>query len=489
MKEPFYIGVDLGTSSCKACVVDRFGAELGVGSGTYQVHRPQEGWAEQDPEDWKRAVGSAVTGAMANSHTDPASVAAMGLTSAAHIGVLIDRSAHPLRPAILWNDQRSAQLAADLGESCGELIFNQTCNEIGPAWTLPHLLWVKQNESEVWKGLERILLSKDYIVHWLTGNFVTDAATAVSSMLFNTEAQRWSHEICSILDVPQSVLPDIGQVSSVAGHLRTEGAATTGLPEGIPVVTGTLDSACETWCAGAESSGDCVVRLGTAGGIHAVWDTKRCNRGVFNYPLVDGGRWFSQAGTNAAGTSISWIRGILGESGSMGHKDFESLAESTEPGADGLIFHPYLDGERSPYWNSNLRGNLSGLTSRHERRHIARAVIEGVCFSLKDALISLEAISGEFRRVFVVGGGVASKVWRQVLASVLGRTLVALPSASSSRGAALLAISALEPHRTVDGASRTAPEDCIVDEPDQRAVEEYHTMFGHYRSLAQRMNG
>ena len=489
MSGRFILGIDLGTTSCKACLVDEQGQRVHAASEGYPVLSPEDGWSEQDPGEWFRALSTAAAQVLAETGTQAVSVRALALTSAAHIGVLVDEECRPLRPALLWNDQRSHAEAAELRAIWGESIFSATYNEVSTTWTLAHLAWIKAHEPGTWARLRRLYLSKDYLAHILCGASCTDPATAVSSLLYDARRGEWSEELCALVGLDPSALPEVRPVTAVVGELSLEPAKALGLEPGIPIVNGSLDSATETYCAGAVKPGDCVLRLGTAGGIHVVWELACGLRRLINYPHPCEPLWYSQAGTSAAGASLDWIRAALG----MGrHLDYESLAalvRDAPPGSEGLLYHPYLAGERCPYWNPWLRGGFTGISLRHGPAHLARAVVEGVCYSLKDAFAVFDPMGVDLDTLNVVGGGTANREWLSILSAVFERPLTVLRSADSAYGAALLGLVALDNRGDPrDPVVRSSLGQLIV-EPCAAWVQPYREGFRRYREAAQRLIG
>lgn len=484
MAESFVLGIDLGTGSCKTCLVDTSGRLRGRGSSDYRTHFPREGWAEQDPADWLVAAVGSIRSVLTAAEVQPHQIMGLSLTSAAHIGVLTDGRGEPVRRAILWSDQRSAEQIKRISKEVEELIFASTRNKVSTTWTLAHLLWIRDQEPREWERAKRLLLSKDYLLNRLTGESCTDRATAVSSMLYDTVAEAWSEQLCSLAGIDPRSLPAVRPAIHVAGGLLPEIAAETGLAAGLPVVNGTLDSATETYCAGAVASGDIVVRLGTAGGIHRVWDQARPFRQLITYPYFVSSLWYAQAGTNSAGSAVAWSLQALGGRSPLSNAELTALAADVPPGSEGLLFHPYLAGERCPHWDERLRGSFTGFSMRHGPRHLARAVLEGVCFSLKDAASLFGDLGPEQRTVRVVGGGTANPVWTRILCDVFSRPLAILRNASSAYGTALLGLSALG--AAIDPGAAAVRDSLEHDDlrPDPSNARIYEAAFSRYRCVS-----
>jgi xylulokinase len=480
MAAEYFLGIDLGTSSCKVCLMDSDYRLKLRESSEYPTSLPKEGWTEQDPFDWIEALALAVKSSLSKAAIRANEVAGISLSSAAHIGVLLDANNIPLRKAILWNDQRSYREVEHLLEQNGTTIFEKTYNQVSTTWTLPHLLWIKNNEPDKWEKTKRILLSKDYVVFWLTESIATDHATALSSLLLNAQSGHWSEELCGLIGIDASYLPEVISASEVAGRLTREAAEKIGLIAGTPVVTGTLDSAAEMFCAGAVRSGSRLVRLATAGGIQVVWQEPRPHKGVLTYPHPVSPLWYSQAGTNSCGSSIEWSLKTLGGK-VLTYEQFNRLANEAPIGSGDVIFHPYLAGERSPYWDSSLRGSFVGLSLSHGLEHMARSVVEGVCFSIRDAYQALSSQGmKEEGSLLVAGGGTKSQVWTRILCDIMDRNLKIVRDVDSSYGVAMLGLAALR--GVSDLSSLRGQLDLFEEEmdPNPKSSQKYEVQFEKY---------
>ncbi len=480
-EEAYSLGIDLGTSSCKVCAVDRQGRTAGTASSGYETHSPHSGWAEQDPADWIEAISAAAAKLWKDGGIDPGSVVRVTLTSAAHIGVLVDGKSLPVRRALLWSDQRSREEADRLRADHGEYILAHGFNNVSTSWTLPHLVWIREREPEVWGNVKGMFLSKDYLLYKLTGEKKTDPATAVSALLYDAVSNQWSEKLCSLAGIDPRVLPAVTPAGEVAGYLSKEGGKVLGLQAGLPVFNGTLDSAMETYGAGAAESGDFVIRVGTAGGIHVIKAEPSPNAKLLTYPFPVKGLWYSQAGTSSAGSAVAWA--VTSAGGAKSPEEFRAFgreAEKAPAGADGLLFHPYLSGERTPYWEPTLRGTFSGASFRHRKAHFARAVLEGIAYSLCDAFIAITERSSIPDRVRVVGGGTLEPLLMEILSSVLGRTLIAMKNVDSAYGAALFGLHAGGTRSPSESESR---EDSVsFVSPNAKDSAAYEKAFENYRS-------
>lgn len=488
MSQACVLGIDVGTSSCKVCAVDSHGALLGVASAPYPILSPKPGWAEQDAREWLPAAETALRLLFGELKTSRSTVGALAFSSAAHIAVLLDDDGEPLRPAILWNDQRASAESERLVEEMGDLIFSQTCNQASPTWTLPQLLWVREREPDVWRRVRRICLSKDFVIQRLTGRVCTDPAAAVSSLLYDVQGGCWSQELCGRLGIGVEMLPTVLSATEPAGTLLPAIADQLGLRRGIPVIPGTLDSVSETYCAGAVREGDCVIRLGTGGGVQILRPGPAGHPKLISYPYPVVPLWLSQAGTNACGASIDWAGRALGSGSSLSPEELSRLAAMVPPGSDGVLFHPYLLGERCPHWDGALRGSFVGLSLGHGPAHLARAVLEGIAYSLKEASSIFQEGEGwpRPRMMTVVGGGTRSAVLVRILCDVFGQPMQVNPEADSAFGAALLAlqsVSGLLEWR--DPAIRDQNTSLMLPDPD--ASRRYAEGLVAFRTIHERL--
>lgn len=477
----YALGIDLGTSSVQASLLDEHGLLLASASREYRTFSPHQGWMEQDPLSWVGATEEAIKELGRSEGEALGRIGSICLTSAAHIGVLLDDRDAPLRNALLWSDQRSvSQVQSLLVDE--DLIYAISANKPSTSWTLPHFLWVKEQEPEVWEQVSRVCLSKDYLLHWLTGQWVTDPATAVSAMLYDYREQAWSLQLLSYLGLKASQLPAVRPSTDVVGHLLPSIAHQLGMPPATPVVNGALDSGTETYGSGARQESDVVIRIGTAGGIHKISSEPMTNRLLLTYPFPISGLWYSQAGTNAAGSSIGWATSMhYLERNASGYDAFDALAQQAPPGSDGVLFHPFLNGERTPHWNPKLRGTYTGLSFMHDQSHMARSVLEGVSYSLREALLALMDIDELGADIVVVGGGAKNMLLMKILSSVLNTSLRLLPGVDSSTGAARMGQLAVQ---NPDLLTKSDAGPATVVAPENSWCSVYEEGFERYSNIS-----
>ena len=484
VRQDVVLGIDLGTGSVKCVALGRDGAPCGDAAHPYQTDYPQPGFAEQDPDDWWRASAAAVRAALAAGGLDPAAVRCVALCGTAHTPVLLDRNDAVIRPAILWSDQRSGVQVVRLQRTAAAAILEQTLNEPSCTWTLPQLLWVREHEPDALARTRRLLIAKDYLIFRLTGEAVTDPATAASTLLFDLRHGDWSKPLTQLCGLGPDTLPRVVPASAQAGRLTTAAASEFGLVPGTPVAAGTLDSAAELVGTGVLRPGQGLVRLGTAGAVMVVTETPRCCHGALTYPHPLSPFGYNQSGTNACATALQWFRNQLtAASASLRYADLDELAAQVAPGSDGVLFHPYLIGERAPHWDPELRASFTGLTVQHGRAHLARAVLEGVALSLRDCLEALRGQGLTLTDCRLCGGGAGSPLWRQIVCDVLALPGVWVGGGDSASGAALLAAVAAGFFESLPAAVGAAVNTAAPVRPNPAAVACYQALFSTYQSV------
>jgi xylulokinase len=439
---PLALGLDVSTTATKAILVDETGAVRGIGTAEYGYETPRPLWSEQDPALWWTATGSAVRAALAAAGVTGDQVRAVGLTGQMHGAVLLDAADRPLRPAILWNDQRTGTQCDAIRAAVGpERLVAITGNDAITGLTAPKLLWVREHEPEVWARVASVLLPKDFVRLQLTGNQALDKADGSGTGLFDLAARDWSAEVLGALELDAGLLPPTVEGPEVTGTLTDAAAAATGLRAGTPVVAGGGDQAANAVGVGAIEPGVVALSLGTSGVVFAATDRPvvepRGRVHAFCHAVPD--RWHLMSVMLSAAGSLRWFRDALASGVPFG--DLADEAATAPPGSDGLWFLPYLTGERSPHPDPHARGAFIGLTVGHERRHLVRAVMEGVAFGLRDGLDLMRAAGMPAPdQIRASGGGLASPLWRQILADVLGTEIAGVATTEGAAyGAALLA--------------------------------------------------
>jgi xylulokinase len=483
------LGIDLGTSSLKCVLMDGDGRVRGSASCPYPTSRPQPGWAEQNPADWCEALAHAFGELRARAPSAFADIGAIGLCSAAHIPVLLDAKDAVVRPAILWSDQRSEAQVQALNAGHGAQLERVALNRAGCTWTLPQLVWLRDCEPENHSRARSVLCSKDYLLWKLTGIKATDPASAAATLMADVPARRWSEALTGLAGLSADMLPPILPTDAEAGRVSAAAAREFGLPAGIPVFVGTLDSAAELiGCGVCEPQNTGMIMVGSSGGIMALAHAPSHHAGIITYPYVVDDFYYKQAGTNSCATSLQWIRTLFstvpGQVAALGFSELDELAAQTDAGAGGLLFHPYLQGERAPYWNPELRGSFCGIDQTHTSGHFVRAVMEGVAYSLKDCLAMFERNGLTMKSAVIAGGVAKSPVWTRIITDVLGLDTYTTHNGESAFGAALLAATA----KGIFADLKEAVATCVRREhtlaPDPQTAARYAACFARYQAVA-----
>lgn len=480
------LGIDVSTTGSKALVVNRHGDVVGSATTPHRMTSPRPLWSEQEPEDWWRAVAASIRQALVQASVSADAVSAIGLTGQMHGLVLLDERNAPLRPAILWNDQRCADECDEIRERISrQRLIRITGNEALTGLTAPKLVWVKNHEPEIFACARHVLLPKDFIRLKLTGALAMDKADGSGTMLFDLEKRNWSAEVLEALGIPSEWLPPTFEGPDVTGEVSSEAAEATGLRIGTPVVAGGGDQAAQAVGVGAIRSGTVALTLGTSGVVFAPTESCLIEREgrlhAFCHAVPD--RWHLMGVMLSAAGSLQWHRDTLAPDASFDELMFEAAA--APPGCEGLIFLPYLSGERTPYPNPLARGAWVGLTLRHKRRHLTRSVLEGVAFGLKDcfALIQDSGLAA-IEQVRISGGGAKSALWRQIIADVLGAELVTVNTIEGAAyGAAILAGVGCGAWPDVDTACSNVIRIVEQVSPDPERMQLYGLVHDQYKRL------
>jgi xylulokinase len=439
---PYFMGIDISTTSAKALIINEQGNVVGLGSTPQPISQPQPLWSEQNPDDWWDGVMTSIRLAIQEAGISAEAIQGIGLTGQMHGLVMLDASGKVLRPAILWNDQRTQKQCDEITEIIGfERLIALTGNRALTGFTAPKILWVKENEPEVYDQCAHVLLPKDFIRYKLSGDYATDLADGSGMLLMNVAQRQWSDEVIDALGIPREWMPTAYEGTQITGIVSAEAAALTGLVAGTPIVGGGGDQAAGAVGMGCVSPDKIGVTVGTSGVVfaplaqYAYEPEGRLHAFCHSVP----GQWHFMGVMLSAAGSLQWYRDTLAPD--VAFDQLLEEAASVEPGSDGLLFLPYLTGERTPHPNPNARGAFVGLTTRHTRGHMTRAVLEGVAFGLKDsfALIANAGLPEQFE-VRISGGGAKSPVWQQIIADILGAPLVNVNTAEAGAfGAAILA--------------------------------------------------
>jgi xylulokinase len=482
----FTLGLDVSTTATKAVVLDEDGRVMAVASDAYEVSIPRPGWSEQDPDRWWQAASIAIRTVLSSAGIDGAAVEAVGLTGQMHGLVLLDAAGEVLRPAILWNDQRTAAQCDQIRERVGPArLVAVTGNDAMTGFTAPKLLWVREHEPAILERVAHVLLPKDLVRLRLTGEYALDKADGAGTLLFDVAARDWSPEVLAALELDAAWFPTTFEGPEVTGRVTAAAAQATGLRAGTPVVAGGGDQAANAVGVGAIDPGTVALSLGTSGVVFAATNAPVIEPAgrvhAFCHAVPD--RWHLMGVMLSAAGSLRWFRDALAPGTSF--EQLSTEAAEAPPGSEGLLFLPYLTGERTPYPDPLVRGAFVGLDVQHQRHHLVRAVMEGVAFGLRDALdLMLEAGLAQPQQIRASGGGINSPVWRQILADVLRAEIVTVDTTEgAAAGAGLLATVGAGWHASVHDAVRTAVNVTPAAEPGP-ARERYAERHAQQRPAA-----
>jgi xylulokinase len=482
----YFLGIDVSTTGAKALLVDEKGGVTASATTALTLQTPKPLWSEQDPREWWKGTAASIRKALADAGAKARDVAAVGLTGQMHGLVLLDARRDVLRPAILWNDQRTGAECAEIERRVGRSeLIREVGNVALTGFTAPKILWVRNHEPEVYKKAKLVLLPKDYVRLRLTGEAAMDKADGSGTILFDLKARGWSRLVLEKLEIPAEWLPPTFEGPEVTGNVTPEAAAETGLAAGTPVMAGGGDQAAGAVGAGAVRPGVVSLTLGTSGVVFATTEA----------PLVEPegrlhafchavpGRWHFMGVTLSAAGSLQWYRDTLAPKESFA--DLVDEAGKAPAGSEGLLFAPYLSGERTPYPDPLARGSFVGLTVRHQRAHLTRAVLEGVAFSMRDCFALLKGAGlGAVKEVRIAGGGAKGPLWRRIVASALGLPMATVNSTEGAAyGAALLAGVGGGTWSTVEAACDATIAVTGGDAPAPEWSAAYEALYPRYREL------
>ena len=482
----YFLGIDTSTTSSKALLIDSNGEVIAVATSPHTLQTPKPLWSEQNPAEWWVAVSASIKSVLEKTGISGDKVAAVGLTGQMHGLVLLDDAGNVLRPAILWNDQRTQSQCDEIHQRIGKEKFIQITGNVAlTGFTAPKILWVQENEPEVFAKAKHVLLPKDYIRLKLTGEYAMDKADGAGTVLFDLKSRDWSAEVLDALGIDKSWMPRTFEGPEFTGHVTAEAAALTGLKVGTPVAAGGGDQAAQAVGVGAVEAGIVGLTVGTSGVIFATTPSAliepegRLHAFCHAVP----GMWHFMGVMLSAAGSLQWYRDTLAPD--MSFDDLVKEAESAPAGCEGLLFLPYLSGERTPYPDPLARGAFVGLTLRHSRAYMTRAVLEGVAFGLKDSFTLIQnAGLGKITQVRASGGGTKGALWRQILASVLEAELVTVnTSEGAAFGAALLAGVGAGTWSDVPSACKATIRLTGQTLPDESQMKVYRKMYPLYREL------
>ena len=485
-----FLGMDVGTGGTRVVLIDRAGRVLASSASDHAPIRSSHiGWAEQDPEDWWRAAREAIAGVMAISGIAGSEIEAVGLTGQMHGCVMLDTGGHVLRSALIWCDQRTQPQCDWLTEKIGfERLIELTCNPALPNFTLTKLLWIRDHEPEIFARIAHVLCPKDYVRYRLTGEFAMDMQEASGTLLLDVANRRWSTEVAEAAEIPMTWLPRLFEGPEICARINPAGAGATGLAQGTPVAAGAGDQGAGAVGMGILSPGSVSATIGTSGVVFAATDSPTKDRlgRLHTFCHAAPNRWHVMGVTNGAGLSLRYFRDAFAPSAS--YDDLSVEAAHVSAGSDGLLWAPYLFGERTPHLDPNARAAFVGITASHTRGHFIRAVLEGVAFSLRDTFTLFSELGVPVRTIRLGGGGARSRLWRQIQADVYGQPVELLEAEEGGAfGAALLAGTGVGAWPSVDAACEATIRVAQTIPPQQAAAmdEAYQQYQRLYPALKQ----
>jgi xylulokinase len=482
----YLLGIDVSTTATKALLIDNMGKVVAVAATEYPFETPHPLWIEQDPALWWYAAVQSIHEVLAQSAVDPAEIAAIGLTGQMHGLTLLDDEGIVIRPAILWNDQRTGRQCDEIRERLGkEQLIKITGNDALTGFTAPKILWVREEEPEIFARARSFLLPKDYLRFRLTGVQASDRAGGAGTLLMDLQARNWSQTVLDALELPVEFVPRSFEGTEITGFISAAAAEVTGLREGTPVVAGGGDQAAGAVGVGAVTEGIISLALGTSGVVFATVNQPFYHpEGLLqSFCHAVPGRWHLMGVTLAAAGSLRWYRDTLAPG--LSYDELLAPTAAIVPGSEGLLFLPYLTGERTPHPDPLARGAFVGLTLRHSQPHLTRALLEGVAFGLRDSFeLIRESGLKQIQQVRISGGGAVSPIWRQILADVLGTELVTVNTTEGAAfGAALLAGVGAGIWTDIDSACDSIIQVTGRTVPQTAAVAQYEDIYRIYTAL------
>jgi xylulokinase len=483
----FILAHDLGTTGNKATLFDVDGTMVASTLATYQTSYPEPNWAEQNPADWQAAVFGSTRRLLAESGTPPEQIVVISFSGHMQGALVVDTDGVPLRPAIIWADQRATAQADFIAEKWGESeVYRLTGNRVSPAYTVAKLLWIKDNQPDIYQRIHKILQPKDYAAYLLTGVFATDYSDASLAQLLDLQNRWWATDFLESLAISPDLLPELHPSATVIGGVTPDAAAATGLKAGTPVVIGGGDGACATVGAGSIQTGDVYNYIGSSSWVGLSTDQPVLDpqQRTFNLCHLDHTLYCAIGTMQTAGGAYDWLERLLRDDtqSEPQHQALDAAAAEIAPGGRGLLFLPYLLGERSPHWNPQARAAFVGLTMPDSRPELARAVLEGVAFNLRHILDILRSQGVELEAMRLIGGGGQSPLWRQILADVYDLPIwqVKLPAEATALGAAIaggVGVGLYPDYRVVGDLVPVAE----AEKPNPQTRARYEALYGLFK--------
>lgn len=497
MTKQYLLGIDIGSSACKIALFSKDGEVEAAASGAYPVYYPRSGWAEQNPDEWWEAVCDTIRKVLDISGIAPSEIAGVGIDGQSWSAIAIDKEGKVLTNTPIWMDTRAQSICDRVNKEIGaEKIFELCGNMLQPSYTTAKILWYKENQSDVYEKTDKILQSNSFIAYRLTGAITQDISQGYGMHCFNMRTGAWDTGMCESMGIPISFLPEIVPCHQIIGTVTKEAAEQTGLAPGTPVAAGGLDAACGTLGAGVVHAGETQEQGGQAGGMSICIEEYAADpRLILGYHVVPD-QWLLQGGTTGGGGVMRWLerefgayeRSVAAEKGRTSLHQYNDQAEHVAPGSDGLVFLPYMAGERSPIWDPNAKGVFYGLDFGKTKGHIIRSAMEGVAYSLKHNLDIAENVGAHVKELLAVGGSANSALWMQIKSDITGKPLaVPFSDTATTLGAALLAGVGVGMYESFEDAVAQTVKITRRYEPNMENHEvykkNYETYIGLYENL------
>lgn len=490
--EKFLIGIDIGTSACKVALFDLEGKAVSQSTKEYHVYYPSAGCVEQNPEEWWAGVCAAVREVLKACKVEKSQIAGIGVDGQSWSAIPVDKKGGVLFNTPIWMDTRSSEISRKTVEKIGfDRIFGISGNSFEPTYSTPKMLWFKENKPDVYNNTYKFLQSNSYIVYRLTGAMTQELSQGYGVHMFNTKTGQWDDDLCEEIGIPREKLPEIFECHKVVGEVTAKAAEETGLAKGTPVVAGGLDAACGTLGAGVVEFGQTQEQGGQAGGMSICMSEALAHpKLILSFHVVPGA-WLLQGGT-VGGGSLKWFKQELGafeaeqeaRTGIGAFKTMDDEAQAVNPGSDGLIFLPYMAGERSPLWDKNAKGVFYGLGFDKTRAHMIRAVLEGCAYALKHNIRTAEETGVKVGVLNAMGGAANSRLWTQIKADVTGKAIqVPASDTATTLGAAILAGVGTGLYKDFKEAAGRTVTISRMHEPDMKNYEIYDKYYEIYLEI------
>jgi len=489
----YYLGIDIGTSGTKTLLIDADGQVISEANTEYPIHQPKPGWTEQDPEDWWKATVKTVRMVVRKAKLKPEDIRAIGLSGQMHGSVFLDKNDNVIRKALLWNDQRTTVECDEITSAAGgrRALIKMVANPALTGFQAPKILWLRNQEKRNFDKLAKVLLPKDEIRRRLIGDYVTEVSDASGTLLLDVVRRRWSKKLLGKLDLDVDLLPRVVESDEVTGTLTTAAAKTLGLTTNCKVVGGAGDCAAGAVGNGVVKKGILSTSIGTSGVMFVHSDQPQYDTAgrLHTFCHAVNGKWHMMGVNLTSGGSLQWwvdsiLRGLSGIPNSKRYEAAIAEAAQIAAGSEGMLFLPYLNGERTPHADPNARGSFVGMNLTHTRGHMTRSVMEGITFALRDSLEIIRSLDVPVKQIRASGGGSTNPIWRQMQADVFGKKITTLEvEQGPAYGVALLAAVGDGAYKSIETACQATIKVASQTVPDKRAVKNYNRLYPIYQGL------